>query len=309
MFCAVLVLLAILGTLSVTSGYLVASDDSGKYLYAASATYGIQISQDYGSTWNQTGSPGTYWSASSDSSGKNLMTTAICNGNCVAPLMSHDGGITWKASASAPNDNYFGGASDGTGKHLVAAGTNDLYVSNDGGSTWRGAGMAGFQGTAVAYSADGSKFIYSYKNYISMHVNGIYEETPSPEAHWISLSTDATGKVIAGAYDIGYYPNAGQTKAIHLSLDGGFSYSTLVTNTGATTYSTVLVTDDASLVFYATTAGVYQYNLAKKTTTKANYTSGGTALAASKTGKYVVVSSSTNIWVSSDYGINFKLVK
>lgn len=307
-------LVSLLGTLSVALGYVVAADDSGKYLSAASATQ-IIVSTDYGSTWNATLGAGTWSQLTSDGSGKNLALVATCNsgGSCITPFLSKNGGLTWTTASSAPYDNWYSVASDGTGNKLAAAGGSNVYLSNDGGSSWLAASLSqGYTGTGVAYSADATKIVYSYMNYISMHVNGIWEETPSPSARWGSLGTDTTGTVIAGAYDIGYYSGGNHDKGVYISVNGGFAYSAIVVSTTEVFYG-LSVNDDGTYVFYGGTGGLYVYNVAKKTIAKSDFPSSSTnivySIASSKTGKYVVASSSANIWVSSNYGVNFKLVK
>lgn len=308
MFRVAVFLVALFGLLSCSFGYIVTSDDTGKYLAAANQKTGVKVSSDFGATWVQTSQNGATWSGlTSDGTGKKLALSATCTsgGYCFAPVVTADQGATWTFS-SGPFDNYYSIASDGSGNKLVSAGGNNIYVSYDAGATWGATSLKqGYSGTAVAYSADGSTFVQSYMNYISVHVNGTFQETPSLAARWNSLSTDATGKVIVGAYDTVY--SGAQSKGIYLSTNTGSSYTPLVTNTGSTTYYCVYVTDDASLVFYGATGAMYQYNVAKKTTTLVNLP-GATisSIAASKNGKYVVVSDGNYVYVSSDYGINYK---
>lgn len=73
----------------------------------------------------------------------------------------------------------------------------------------------------------------------------------------------------------------------------------------------VVCTNDASLVFYGGSNGLYVYNVAKNTTTKPVLPTGFTIydIAASKTGQYVVAASMSNIYVSSDFGVTFAQTK
>jgi len=326
MFRVAVFLVALLGLLSSAfSGYVVTSDDTGKYLAAAggsnSKSYQVLVSTDYGQTWNSTSaSDQQRWvGIASDGSGKRLALSAYANeaGQTTLPYTSTDEGATWvKSLTTGQSSSNYKIASGGNGDHLVVGMANDLYTSDNGGAYWYTTGAYKYAyGTGVAYSADSSVIVYSSNQYISKHKVGSawgYEFYNSPAALWTSLSTSSNGSVAAGAYNTGYYANAHDDKGVYITTDWA-TFTPLAKASYPVAFYDVSVTDDGSLVYYGGSGGVYVYNVSTKTTVQSDLPATTDApvysIATSKTGKYAVVGAGLNIWTSSNYGKNFKIVK
>ena len=326
MFPVVVFLVALLGLLSTAlgSGYMVTSDDSGKNLAAiefpsSNSLNGFVVSSDYGKTWNSSSVSyqQKWWSLASDSSGIRLALFAPTDssGHNHFPLNSKDEGVTWtEGSGHGTTPVGYMVASDGSGNKLIMSSMNDIYASDDGGSTWSAEGVPDFDyGSAVAYSADGSTIVYHSNNRISKHkAGGDWASYGSPEASWNSLSTSSKGTVTAGCYNVGYYANANDDRGVYITKDW-VTFTPLVVTSGPTTFNAVSVTDDGSLVYYGGSGGVYVYNVSSNATVHSDLVASTSvavwSIATSKTGKYAVVGTGANIWTSSNYGKNFKIVK
>lgn len=325
MFRNMLALVCLFGFVSGAFGYSgnwtgVASDDSGKYLAASSSAQGnypgnVFISTDYGTTWTAEAPTFPWMAVASDASGKMLAAAGTCypGGSCGSPYMSTDGGQNWATSAGFKN-NYYGIGSDSSGQRLIAVAGGNVYGSGDGGASWGVASglQSGYADNVAAYSGDGSTRVVSYMEYITVNNNANnlgWVQTPTVTARWRGVSTDYTGKVIAGAYDLRYGSGGNYESGFVVSTDGGASYTTVkLTNEGEKYYS-VSVNDNANYVFCGGSNGIYVYNIAKKTVTQSAAPAGGYySIASSKDGKYVIASSGS-LYHSSDYGATFQLVK
>lgn len=327
MFRVAVFLIALFGLLSAvvgTAGYWLVSDDSGKYLAAldhmTANQYNVIVSNDYGKTWNSSSASSMHvWiGLATDGSGKKLALSALpdSSGTNYLPYISKDEGATWVEGQvnGGGTPNCYKIASDGTGTNLVVGTFNDIYASTDGGTTWDAQNVASYDyGTDIAYSADGSTVVYSSYQKISMHRAGsFWGFGDSPAASWISLSTSIKGTVGAGSYNIGYYYNAHDDRGVYITKDW-VTFTPLVVTSGPTTFNAVSVTDDGSLVYYGGSGGVYVYNVSSNATVHSDLVASTSvavwSIATSKTGKYAVVGTGANIWTSSNYGKNFKIVK
>lgn len=320
MFRTALSLFTVLGTLSTAFGYQVTSDDSGKYLAAiGSPLKDALISKDYGSTWTVSDSNNNWSCATSDSTGKKLNVASSQSGSY--PYYSKNEGATWNVtnpSNAAQGIGYLSIASDASGDYVWATGTIGAYQSRDGGYSWSSYQGGGTYGLAAAVSGDGSTAYIGFNNVISYYSKSAttkYDQfvpTNVEEAYWSSISTDYTGRVIAGSFNMmPGYANDG----VYISEDRGATYFDLrLTNTG-TTFNGVKVTSDGTMLYYVGSSGVRAYNFTSKTTVTGVLdkptTSGNplSSVSASKNGKYVVIGSYDHVWVSSDYGVNFKQTK
>lgn len=317
MFRISLFIVTVLGTLSSAFGWAVASDATGRYVTAAGsdANSHVIFSSDYGNTWNNTSNKGFAWTGiTSDKTGQKLVTVADCSSGCSLPTYSEDEGATWTTTTAdnGAKDSYYGVASDATGDQVVAVGSQGVYFSSNGGASWQANKVPGRMvdyGKTVAVSADASTVIINLNNYLSRWDTSTssWVKLLDVSAWWNSISTDATGTVMAASYDNTYGET--YTHGVYFSTDKGKTF-TEFTDKGATeSFHGVSVSDDGSMIFYSGSSSVRAYNVATKTTVKNTATAGPTAVDCSSNGQYVVLGSTNQLFVSSDYGYSYALVK
>lgn len=316
MFSTPLLIATLLGTLSSALGYAVTSDDSGKYLSAVgSPANDVLVSKDYGKTWTVSASSVPWSCATSDSTGQRLNVASSKSG--LFPNFSWDGGATWNSTALGPQGiAYYNIDSDATGWLIYAAGSMGIHMSSTGGDTWYSDEGDGYYGMAVAVSGDASSVYIGFDNFISYKSgsgdSSKWVATNSEEANWNSISTDFTGKIIAGSfYTMPGYLNDG----VYLSEDRGATYLELRFTTTSNTFNAVKVSSDGSMLYYVGSTGVHAYKISTKVTVQGvldkPITTGNWLgyVDCSKNGKYVVIGSYDHVWVSSDYGATFKQTK
>jgi len=144
-----------------TSGYHVAMDLDGSYLFAASSSGDIISSDDYGETWSQAyfydGNPWTSIASNNDSSVLLASTTSSYL------YVSYDYGSSWSAlnnsDTNAQTWNYVDVSSDGD-TMIACSKLSPLWVSNDGGLTWNTTGTRDMW-TSASLSGDGKTVIVS----------------------------------------------------------------------------------------------------------------------------------------------------
>lgn len=326
MFRNFLLLTTLLGFLSAafaTNGNwtMVTTDDSGKYLTASSSEAGsypgnIFTSNDYGSTWAVSSFSYPWMGVASDSTGQKLVAVGQCypGGSCGAPYETIDRGVNWIAPTSADHkDNYYDVSSDAAGVNVVSSAGGNVYHTGNGGSTWGRYNLdSGYCGTAVAISGDGKTVAIDYKEYITFTKDGGNSWTTAantPTARWRRIAADYSGDVISGAYDMRYGSGGNFDSGWVLSDNGGATWTSLKMTTDGEKYYSVAASADGAYVFCGGSSGIYIYNVAKKTITKSSAGAYGYySITASKTGQYVLASSG-GLYLSTDYGATFKLVK
>jgi hypothetical protein len=298
----------------------IASDSTGKNL-VASSNY-LYTSSDYGATWVPGTSSITWQGVASDASGKNLAAVATCTGStstCYSPFVSKDGGATWNGPSQTTvyKENYYAISSDYNGTTLAAAGGDNMYYSTSGGAGWRLFDLpSGFCGYVVSVSGDASTTLLSLSNKLTFTLDAGTTWKPvagAPKAYWKGVSMDETGTVMAGAYDLSYETNGKDESAWYISTDGGKSSAPINAVVNGVKFYTVAVSGDGKYVFCGGSASaIYVYNVATKTITQAksamSINGSVHSISTTKTGQYVQASNGAGLWVSSDYGANFKQV-
>jgi len=144
-----------------TSGYHVAMDSNGSYLFAASSSGDILSSDDSGETWSQVyfydGNPWTSIASNNDSSVLLASTTSSYL------YVSYDYGSSWSAlnnsDTNAQTWNYVDVSSDGD-TMIACSKLSPLWVSNNGGLTWNTSGTRDTW-TSASLTGDGKTVIVS----------------------------------------------------------------------------------------------------------------------------------------------------
>jgi photosystem II stability/assembly factor-like uncharacterized protein len=139
------------------------SSSDGMRLVAAAWGSDIYTSSDGGKNWVNRNKPDWWWFGfSSSSSGQTVIGTTEKR----TFWISHDYGVSWNAPfAEAPSSNSFTNSAisaDGN-KMIIGDYFGYLYVSTDGGKTWRTSGnLKGWSGVAI--SSNGSRMFATASN-------------------------------------------------------------------------------------------------------------------------------------------------
>ena len=145
----------------------VAMSDSGEYQTAVASATDIQVSNDYGVTFNAKGTA-LFWTAVAMSSSGEYQTATENNGNI---WVSSDFGETWVAKATARQWKGVDMSASGEIQlAVVSFGTNQIFKSIDFGETWVAEGPSKTWDD-VQISDDGT-----YKSASGNFTDGIYIE-------------------------------------------------------------------------------------------------------------------------------------
>lgn len=223
-------------------------------------------------------------------------------------------GATWTTTENGTKDSYYDVASDATGDTVVAVGSQGVYFSSNGGTSWQlkkivvPGGKTDY-GKAVAVSADASAVLINLNNYLSKWdaATQSWVTLLDVSAWWNSISTDASGTVIAASYDNTYGET--YTHGVYFATDKGATFTEFTDKGQYESFHGVSVSDDGSMIYYSGSASVRAYNVATKATVKNTATAGPTSVDCSANGQYVVLGSTNQLFVSSDYGYSYALKK
>lgn len=144
-----------------TSGYHVAMDSNGTYLFAVSSSGDVIRSDDSGETWEQAyfydGIPWTSIASNSDS------TVLLASSTSSFLYASYDYGSSWSAfntsDTNAQTWKYVDISSDG-GTMIACSKLSPLWISNNGGLTWNTSGTRDMW-TSASLTGDGKTVIVS----------------------------------------------------------------------------------------------------------------------------------------------------
>ena len=175
------------------------------YVAQSAANAGIWLSKDYGQTWTQQTLPGApatpcWESVAASYDGKTLAAAANGNGSCPAMgiYISQDAGQTWTGTSGTGSPigdrSALVSVSPGGNEVVVDYGEKyPIFLSNDGGATWRNTGAFTTNARPAALSADGRRIVVADPTQARVVVSNDAGHT------WTAYTTDATPNSIAGS--------------------------------------------------------------------------------------------------------------
>jgi hypothetical protein len=144
----------------------VACSTNGNRVLAATCDGGVCFSSDSGGTWALTSAPSNFWVAVAISADGMRLAAAPRNG----PIyISTNAGSAWNSIGLRNAPDWTGWSTNlstlywwnalamsADGSKLAIGGRDDIFISADGGATWRQAAGQGIE-QSIALSADGTK--------------------------------------------------------------------------------------------------------------------------------------------------------
>jgi len=227
----------------------IASSADGSLLIAASASTGIYTSTNSGATWINNNLPppsAVYSSVAASADGKKLI--AVANSWI---FTSTNSGLTW-ISNNLPSRSWCSVASSADGNKLVIVGYQ-LWHSTNAGQTWLQAtqglefmGALTVPSRVVACSANGMKvFLADQDSFghpvaicVSTDAGETWTQTASPTNVWAYTAASADAKVLVASR------HTPIDSPLFLSLDGGATWTSSITNPPFTAWGQPAVSAD-----------------------------------------------------------------
>lgn len=248
----------------------IACSADGKILYFSGTTQ-IYCSTNSGASWNPTLSPIASWTgvACSADGIRVAGASAFRRGSPSGIITSPDGGTTWASTTTPATDAWLAIASSADGGVLVGVDLTAaaIYTSGNGGTSWAQHSPPLQEFTALASSADGTKFVATSQGigsggpiFISTNSGLNWTQTTAPISNWVSVASSADGKTLLAA-------SGGSSALGHLflSTDSGTTWS--LTNALLTHWSSVAVSADGTKLMAAENAGhIYTLHLSPVST-------------------------------------------
>lgn len=230
----------------------------------------IYTSMDGGETWIKQSNSGLYrwWSVASSADGTKLIAGDNTNSTENYIHLSKDGGKNWVTQNPGGGiHTWVSVASSADGSKLVAVDNFDrkgyIHTSIDGGATWTmQLGSGQYTWTSVASSADGTKLVATggLHMYTSTDSGVTWTERASSGV-WNHVSSSADGLTLA----VVHTAISGRTSknSVHLSFDGGITWTPQSIPSGSNQPQNVTVSRDGTKVFavtgaYGTTAANFK---------------------------------------------------
>ncbi len=244
----------------------------GTKLVAAVFGGDIYTSTDSGATWtDRTGAGLRNWYSVSSSSDGTILMAANDDGWWASYIYtSEDSGATWtQQTGTGANHFWRATAISADGSKMVAVANNDnIYISNNTGSTWIKTDSSLITWTSVTMSSDGTKLAavagapYQYGNpsyYVYTSIDGgttWLEQTGSTKtSSRFSIASSADGTKLATA-DYGIYSSGDY---INKSNDSGTTWSTQTT-AGQRLWKSIATSADGSKLAAVAYGGyIYTY--------------------------------------------------
>ena len=269
---------------------VIATSYDGSHILASGNNTPVQLSADFGATWQATTLPSGNWSNFVISDDGTHMAAANYGD---AIWESTDSGQTWTASASAGSRAWSGIAmsSDGTRQAASEQGQNGaVWLSTDAGVTWTASSSPAQYWNSVASSADGVHLFATSQS-------ALYTSADAGATWTAHGSSGQWGKAVSSAdgHALATYNNYGQQAQIYTSADYGVSWHALGSPTqywrgiGSSADGTQLIAQDNSSHLLttrsATTTGAAGFLGGSQFDTVAlEYTSGGVFAVTSRQG-------------------------
>jgi hypothetical protein len=226
---------------STTSGFASFDiSDNGQYIVYVIVNGQLYISNNYGSSFSTSGSPGvTNWrSVAMSSSGQYI--TAVSFNNAIWVSSNYGASYTSKSYST----NHWAAVVISSSGQYQVAGADTIYRSNNYGSTWTNTGISVSNGWGVlAMSADGQRLLgLSYYRNLELY------KSTNAGANWSTVTTigssgNGNWNCVAISPDgvtqlVGANGNVWPTNDIWLSTDSGANFSSVSgTNIGWTAVS------------------------------------------------------------------------
>jgi len=213
---------------STTSGFSSFDiSDNGQYIVYVIVNGQLYISNNYGSSFSTSGSPGvTNWRSVAISSNGQYIT-AVSFGNAI--WVSSNYGASYTSKSYSPN-HWAAVVISSSGQYQVAGG-DTIYRSTNYGSTWTNTGISVSNGWgALAMSADGQRLLgLSYYRNLELY------KSTNAGANWSTVTTigssgNGNWRCVAISPDgvtqlVGANGNVWPTNDIWLSTDSGANFS------------------------------------------------------------------------------------
>jgi photosystem II stability/assembly factor-like uncharacterized protein len=189
----------------------VACSTNGNRVLAATCDGGVCFSSDSGGTWALTSAPSNFWVAVAISADGMRLAAAPRNG----PIyISTNAGSAWNSIGLRNAPDWTGWSTNlstlywwnalamsADGSKLAIGGRDDIFISADGGATWRQAAGQGIE-QSIAFSADGTRMaVASYVLSLSADGGDTWTEAAfTNRVFCVALSADGTKVAAAASY-------------------------------------------------------------------------------------------------------------
>jgi hypothetical protein len=283
----------------------------------------LQISDDSGGNWKNTGSPVLpWWAVASDNTGKVLAAVANCKSSnyvgCTSPYVSTNRGNKWTEGTGTGDALCYSIAIDNAALTMFSVCLYadaskgqmlGMFKSTNSGRDWAlvQAPYKQFYNSysyPLALSDNGRTLLYIIESKVNVWNSSMWTQS-TVTGTWNALATDSTSVKVAAV--AGSKSSSGSSGLLVVSSDSGKSWTTI-----SKLFFKSVATDSTGQVVFAAggdNEGIYAYNsntgsFTKTAAPKLSWTS----ISCDTSCKILVAAASTSgIYVSFDSGLSWKL--